>query len=139
MKKPIEEYRNRRITDSEYLQRMQAIKEDFRERNSGINYPTNITTENSRAFYGVIYDKLIPKMKENANIEEIGEIVLTIQKEIESKIKRDWHYNTDIHNEIAQAIDDTIFMYATRKNINLDLEELDKLIEEIINIALMRY
>lgn len=135
----IETYRNRRITDSEYLQKMQDIKEDFRKGNSGISYPTNITTESSRAFYGVIYDKLIPRMKENANIEEIGEIALTIQREIESKIKRDWHYNTDIHNEIAQAIDDTIFMYATRKNINLDLEELDKLIEEIINIALMKY
>ena len=135
----IEEYRNRRITDSEYLQKMQNIKEDFRKGNSGIVYPSNITTENSRAFYGVIYDKLIPRMKENANIEEIGEIALTIQREIESKIKRDWHYNTDIHNEIAQAIDDTIFMYATRKNISLDLEELDKLIEEIINIALMKY
>ena len=135
----IEAYRNRRITDSEYLQKMQDIKEDFRKGNSGISYPTNITTENSRAFYGVIYDKLIPRMKENANIEEIGEITLTIQREIESKIKRDWHYNTDIHNEIAQAIDDTIFMYATRKNISLDLEELDKLIEEIINIALMKY
>ena len=135
----IEAYRNRRITDSEYLQKMQDIKEDFRKGNSGISYPTNITTENSRAFYGVIYDKLIPRMKENANIEEIGEIALTIQREIESKIKRDWHYNIDIHNEIAQAIDDTIFMYATRKNINLDLEELDKLIEEIINIALMKY
>lgn len=135
----IEAYRNRRITDSEYLQKMQDIKEDFRKGNSGISYPTNITTESSRAFYGVIYDKLIPRMKENANIEEIGEIALTIQREIESKIKRDWHYNTDIHNEIAQAIDDTIFMYATRKNINLDLEELDKLIEEIINIALMKY
>lgn len=135
----IEEYRDRRITDSEYLQRMQDIKEDFRKGNSGISYPTNIATESSRAFYGVIYDKLIPRMKENDNIEEIGEIALTIQKEIESKIKRDWHYNTDIHNEIAQAIDDTIFMYATRKNITLDLEELDKLIEEIINIALMKY
>lgn len=135
----IEAYRNRRITDGEYLQKMQDIKEDFRKGNSGISYPTNITTESSRAFYGVIYDKLIPRMKENANIEEIGEIALTIQREIESKIKRDWHYNTDIHNEIAQAIDDTIFMYATRKNINLDLEELDKLIEEIINIALMKY
>ena len=135
----IEAYRNRRITDSEYLQKMQDIKEAFRKGNSGIVYPSNITTENSRAFYGVIYDKLIPIMKENANIEEIGEIALTIQREIESKIKRDWHYNTDIHNEIAQAIDDTIFMYATRKNINLDLEELDKLIEEIINIALMKY
>jgi type I restriction enzyme R subunit len=135
----IEAYRNRRITDSEYLQKMQDIKEDFRKGNSGIVYPSNITTENSRAFYGVIYDKLIPIMKENANIEEIGEIALTIQREIESKIKRDWHYNTDIHNEIAQAIDDTIFIYATRKNINLDLEELDKLIEEIINISLMKY
>lgn len=135
----IEAYRNRRITDSEYLQKMQDIKENFRKGNSGISYPTNITTENSRAFYGVIYDKLITRMKENANIEEIGEIALTIQREIESKIKRDWHYNTDIHNEIAQAIDDTIFMYATRKNIKLDLEELDKLIEEIINIALMKY
>lgn len=135
----IEAYRNRRITDSEYLQKMQDIKEDFRKGNSGIVYPSNITTENSRAFYGVIYDKLIPIMKENANIEEIGEIALTIQRKIESKVKRDWHYNTDIHNEIAQAIDDTIFMYATRKNINLDLEELDKLIEEIINIALMKY
>lgn len=135
----IEAYRNRRITDSEYLQKMQDIKEDFRKGNSGIVYPSNITTENSRAFYGVIYDKLIPIMKENANIEEIGEIALTIQREIESKIKRDWHYNIDIHNEIAQAIDDTIFMYATRKNINLDLEELDKLIDEIINIALMKY
>ena len=135
----IEAYRNRRITDSEYLQKMQNIKEDFRKGNSGIVYPSNITTENSRAFYGVIYDKLIPRMKENTNIEEIGEIALTIQREIESKIKRDWHYNTDIHNEIAQTIDDTIFMYATRKNISLDLEELDKLIEEIINIALMKY
>lgn len=135
----IEAYRNRRITDSEYLQKMQDIKEDFRKGNSGISYPTNITAENSRAFYGVIYDKLIPRMKENTNIEEIGEIALNIQREIESKIKRDWHYNTDIHNEIAQAIDDTIFMYATRKNISLDLEELDKLIEEIINIALMKY
>ena len=135
----IEAYRNRRITDSEYLQKMQDIKEDFRKGNSGIVYPSNITTENSRAFYGVIYDKLIPRMKENTNIEEMGEIALTIQREIESKIKRDWHYNTDIHNEIAQAIDDTIFMYATRKNISLDLEELDKLIEEIINIALMKY
>ena len=135
----IEDYRNRRISDSEYLDKMQDIKNDFIKGNSGIRYPSNITTENSRAFYGVIYDKLIPRMKENANIEEIGEIALHIQKEIESKIKRDWHYNTDIHNEIAQAVDDTIFLYATKKGITLDIEELDKLIEEIINIALMKY
>ena len=118
---------------------MQEIKNDFIIGNSGINYPSNIITENSRAFYGVIYDKLISKMKENDNIEEIGEIALNIQKEIESKIKRDWHYNIDIHNEIAQAIDNNIFMYAIEKGIILNVEELDILIEEIINIALIKY
>ena len=118
---------------------MQNIKEDFIKGNSGISYPSNITNENSRAFYGVIYDKLASKMKENTNIEEIGSIALTIQKEIEAKVKRDWHYNTDIHNQIAQTIDDTIFIYATNKNISIDIDELDHLIEDIINIALIKY
>lgn len=135
----IELYRAKRISDGEYLSRMQEIKEDFRKGNSGIAYPSNINTENSRAFYGVVFERLIPLMKENANIEELGNIALQIQKEIESKIKRDWHFNTDVHNEIAQAIDDTIFIYATQKGITLDLDELDLLIEEIINIALMKY
>lgn len=135
----IEDYRSKRISDSEYLARMQSIKEDFIKGNSGIAYPSNITNESARAFYGVIYDRLVTRMRENSNIEEIGELSLYIQKEIESKIKRDWHYNTDIHNDIAQVIDDTIFMYATKKNIFMPSEEIDGLIEEIINIALMKY
>lgn len=135
----IEEYRNRRISDSEYLEKMQSIKEDFRQGNSGISYPSNITTENSRAFYGVIYDRLITKMNENANIEELGDIALVIQKEIESKVKVDWHNNKDIHNELAQYIEDTIYTYKSRKNIDLSFDEIDLIIEEIIGIALIKY
>ena len=135
----IEAYRNRRISDSEYLEKMQSIKEDFRNGNSGINYPSNVATENTRAFYGAIYDKLIGKMKENANIEELGDITLVIQKEIESKIKVDWHNNKDIHNELAQFIEDTIYTYKARKNIDLSFDEIDLIIEEIISIALIKY
>ena len=135
----IEEYRNRRITDAEYLEKMQKIKDDFRKGNSGISYPSNITNENSRAFYGTIYDNLEYKMNKNTNFEELGEITLSIQKEIEDKIKIDWHNNKDIHNEIAQFIDDTIYMYKQRKQINLSNEEIDKIIEDIISVALMKY
>ncbi len=46
----IEAYRNRRITDSEYLQKCKISKKILEKGNSGISYPTNITTENSRAF-----------------------------------------------------------------------------------------
>ena len=135
----IEEYRNRRISDSEYLEKMQNIRDDFIKGNSGINYPSNITTENSRAFYGVIYDRLVPKMNEKANIEELGDITLVIQKEIESKVKVDWHNNKDIHNELAQFIEDTIYTYKARKNINISFDEIDLIIEEIIGIALIKY
>ena len=115
----IEEYRNRRISDSEYLEKMQNIRDDFIKGNSGINYPSNITTENSRAFYGVIYDRLVPKMNEKANIEELGDITLVIQNEIESKVKVDWHNNKDIHNELAQFIEDTIYTYKLVSNENI--------------------
>ena len=135
----IEEYRNRRISDSEYLEKMQNIRDDFVNGNSGINYPSNITTENSRAFYGVIYERLTPKMNEKANIEELGDITLVIQKEIESKVKVDWHNNKDIHNELAQFIEDTIYTYKARKNINISFDEIDLIIEEIIGIALIKY
>ena len=135
----IEEYRNRRISDSEYLEKMQNIRDDFVKGNSGINYPSNITTENSRAFYGVIYDRLVPKMNEKASIEELGDITLVIQKEIESKVKVDWHNNKDIHNELAQFIEDTIYTYKARKNINITFDEIDLIIEEIIGIALIKY
>ena len=135
----IEEYRNRRISDSEYLEKMHNIREYFVKGNSGINYPSNITTENARAFYGVIFDRLVPKMNEKANIEELGDITLVIQKEIESKVKVDWHNNKDIHNELAQFIEDTIYTYKARKNINISFDEIDLIIEEIIEIALIKY
>ncbi len=135
----IEAYKNRRISDSEYLQKMQDIKEDFRNGNSGIVYPSNITSENARAFYGVIYDRLLPCLKETANLEDIGNIALTIEHEIENKVKRDWHYNLDVHNEIAQVIDDTVFLFMQKLGLELDFAELDRLIEDVLDVAVMRY
>ena len=67
--------------------------------------------------------------------EEFKKII----KEIESKIKVDWHNNKDIHNELAQYIEDTIYTYKSRKNIDLSFDEIDLIIEEIIGIALIKY
>ena len=62
-----------------------------------------------------------------------------MRKEIESKVKVDWHNNKDIHNELAQFIEDTIYTYKARKNINISFDEIDLIIEEIIGIALIKY
>lgn len=122
-----------------FYQKLGTIAENRHSKTPVIKYPSNITNPNSKAFYEVIYDKLGCKMKDNTNIDEIGEVTLKIQKNIENKIKRDWHCNIDVHNEIAQVVDDIIFLYAVQKEITLEIEELDELIEEIINIALMKY
>jgi type I restriction enzyme, R subunit len=135
----IEEYRNRRISDSEYLDKMQKIREDFLNGNSGIIYPENITEEKSRAFYGVIYDTLFSKLREDSSLEGIGNLAIKIKDIIESKIKRDWHHNPEVHNNIAQAIDEEIFMHTSENFLNVSFDEIDKIIENIIGVALIKY
>lgn len=134
-----QKYKGKKITDYAYLKKMQKLKDDFRNVDIEIDYPSNITQEITKTIYRVIYDKLISKIIDIPNCEELGEVSLNIQNGIEEKIKRDWHDNKDIHNEIAQIIDGNIFMYATKNDIALDINELDKLIEEILNIALIKY
>lgn len=135
----IEEYKNKRISDSEYLEKMQKIRDDFINGNSGIIYPEKIKQEKSRAFYGVIYDVLFSKLNQNCSLEEVGDLAIKIKDVIESKVKRDWHHNTEVHNNIAQAIDEELFMYTSEKGIDISFDEIDKIIENIMGVALIKY
>ena len=68
----IRAYRERRIDDSKYLEDMQSITEDFRSGNAGIIYPSNITNEKSRAFYGIIHDKFEKVLSGNFELNDIS-------------------------------------------------------------------
>lgn len=136
----IRAYRERRIDDSKYLENMQSIKKDFYEGNSGIVYPSNITTENTRAIYGIIYDAFEKNFKDQLNIEELGEISLNIQKDIETKVVRDLSTNESVINSMKQSIDDILFFFLTEKGINItNFDMINIIINEIMEFVLSNY
>ena len=116
---------------------MQDIAEDYRKGNSGINYPSNITTEKSRAFYGTISESL--KNVVNVSNEELGELTLKIQDEIENKIKVDYKQSEEVINKMKQSIDELLFFYLSGKGVQVDFEKIDKLIDEILEITISNY
>ena len=118
---------------------MQSITEDFRSGNAGILYPSNITNEKSRAFYGIIHDKFEKVFGDKISIEELGELTLKIQEKVENKIKVDWKQSEDVINSMKQDIDDILFFYLNEKNLNIDFNEIDSLIETIIEITISNY
>ncbi len=135
----IEEYRNRRISEAQYLEKMEKLKQDFISGNSGIIYPENVKEDEERAIYGAIYEIINVHLHENCKLYEIGEISTNIKEAIEARIKRDWHYNEEVHNSIKRFIDETIYTYTEEKNIEISFEEIDQIIEDILAIAMIKY
>lgn len=138
IKDVLDEYKEKVISDVEYLDAMAKILNDFRENKSGIIYPEAIKQSvHAQAFYGVI----LPILNENEeyDIEFIGDIAIKIAKIVQEHTKVDWSGNTDIHNAIAQDIDDLFYELENDNKIKLPYEKIDKIIENVTTVALKRF
>lgn len=137
IEKIIEDYKARRISDAEYLNKMQDLKKQYREKEDEVSYPECIKdNKNAIAFYGVVNEET---SKYRTDDQELGEMALKISEVIEENSKIDWHDNVDVHNKIAQEIDDILYDYTRATGIEIPFDEIDKIIERIKNVALKRY
>ena len=137
IEKIIEDYKARRISDAEYLNKMQHLKKQYREKGDEVSYPECIRdNKNAIAFYGVVNEEITQYRTDD---QELGEVALKISQVIEENSKVDWHDNVDVHNKIAQEIDDILYDYTKDTGIEIPFEEIDKIIERIKNVALKRY
>ena len=138
IKDVLEQYKEKVISDAEYLQAMSKILDDFRTNKSGISYPKSIQQSvHAQAFYGVI----LPIINENEeyDINLIGEIAIKIAEIIQEHTKVDWSNNVDIHNNIAQDIDDMFYEYEKQGVIKLSFDKIDKVTENVTTVALKRF
>jgi len=117
----LQAYKEKRISEREYFERMNKIKEDYQKGDSGIEYPESIKNEpNAQAFYGVtagIFNEecseyRVDNQKEKINKEQLAELSILIEKIVSKHTKVDWHENTDVHNRIDQEVEDLIFDFA---------------------------
>lgn len=140
IKDALEEYKNRIITEAEYLEKMRNIMEDYRNGTTNITYPEKIKGDiHAQAFYGVITALLDDVTDINANIDLISDITLKITEIIKENDTVDWQNNQTIHNKIAQQIDDLFYLYEKEYAFKVDFDVIDKIIENVITVALRRF
>mgnify|MGYP001036909462 CR=1 FL=1 len=141
-------YKNKRISEKDYFEKMNSIKRDYQSGDSGISYPDNIKNKpDAQAFYGVTVD-VIREAEDNYRVdgpdtstsdEQIAQLALLIWDIVDKHTKRDWYDNIDVHNIIKQEVEDLLFDFAEDNNISLDFPQIDKLLEEIKAVALKRF
>ena len=140
IKQALEDYKNRVITEAEYLTKMQSIMEDYRKGTSNITYPEKIKGNvHAQAFYGVITAILDDVMDIAANVDVISDISLTVTEILDRHNMVDWQTNTDIHKKIAQDIDDMFYELEKGKGLHVDFAVIDKIIENVITVGLRRF
>ena len=103
-------------------------------------YPEKIKGNvHAQAFYGVITAILDDVMDISANIDVISDISIRITEIVDEHNMVDWQTNKDIHNKIAQDIDDMFYEIEKEKGIQVDFDSIDKIIENVITVALRRF
>ena len=140
IKDALEEYKSRVISEAEYLDKMKRIMADYREGITNITYPEKIKGNlHAQAFYGVVTAILDDVVDINASIDVISDISLKIVDIIDEHDTVDWQTNTDIHNKIAQDIDDMFYDLEINSGFKIDFDTVDKIIENVITVALRRF
>ncbi len=144
----LQAYKDKRISEREYFEKMNDLKKDYQKGYSGIEYPDNIKNKpNAQAFYGVTADIIketnevydVGNTKGDISEEQIAELSMLIEDIVEKYTKIDWHDNTDVHNRISQEVEDLLFDFAETNNIELDFDQIDEILKEIRTVALRRY
>ena len=139
IKEILEEYKNRVITEAEYLNKMRSVLDEYRKGQTGLTYPEKIKGNvHAQAYYGVIGAILTGTGGINETASFVAESALAVSDIIERHSTVDWQHNTDIHNRIAQDIDDLFYKYE-QEGIKVDFDTVDKITENVKTVALRRY
>ncbi len=136
----IDDYKNKRISEAEYLKRMNDIKNDYSSRESNEGFPEVIHNNyHAQAFYGVV-ESVVEESNETTGYQDLlGDISLKIYELIKENSKVDWHDNEDVHKKIEQAIEDLLHDSANGNGLKLSYEQIDKINEKVRTIALRRF
>lgn len=140
IKETLEDYKNRVISEAEYLDKMKSIMADYRKGTTNITYPEKIKGNvHAQAFYGVINAILDDEIDINDNLDVVSDISLEVTDIIKKHDTVDWQTNKEIHNKIAQDIDDMFYRLENEIGFTIDFDTIDKIIENVITVALRRF
>src|SRR5699024_9901807 len=136
----IQAYKDQRISEAEYLEKMRDIMKDYRKGESTGNYPGAIrTNKNAQAFYGVTKDIINEIHESAASYETLGDLALELDGMIMAYENVGCYDQLCIHNKSGQVLDDLLFDFAEEQQVRLGFDRIDRMIEHITAAAVNRY
>lgn len=140
IKQALNEYREKVITEAEYLAKMQSIMEDYHAGRSMVSYPASISNNvHAQAFYGVIAAIFDAAEGVEVSADFAAEMAIAITRIVEKHSQVDWTNNKTIHDRISQDIDDLFYTYEKQRGLKLSFDVIDKIIENVKTVALRRF
>lgn len=140
IKEALNQYKEKVISEAEYLAKMRSIMEDYRAGRSTVSYPERIKHNvHAQAFYGVLAALFDDAQVEGMTPDFAAEIAEEITSIIAKHSRVDWTNNQTIHNRISQDIDDLFYEYEKNRGLALDFDIIDKIIENVKTVALRRF
>ena len=140
IKDALDQYREKVISEAEYLAKMRSIMEDYYSGKSSVSYPERIKHNvHAQAFYGVITALFDDAQVEGMTPDFAAEIAEEITAIIAKHSRVDWTNNQTIHNRISQDIDDLFYAYEKNRGLVLSFDLIDKVIENVKTVALRRF
>ena len=134
----LEEFKNKVLSEREFLRKMFGVLKDFRKGDTKQKFPEKIAGDlDAQAFYGVIASILFAKYK--IETEVIADIAFSITSSVRSHDKVDWKNNTDVHNRIRQDIDDLFYDIENNRGVVVEFDDIDKISESVLNVAIRRF
>ena len=133
-------YREKVISEAEYLAKMRTIMEDYHAGKSTVSYPERIKSNvHAQAFYGVLAALFDEVEDERITPDFVAEVSEEITKIVASHSQVDWTNNKTIHDRISQDIDDLFYKYEKERGLKLSFDLIDKVIDNVKTVALRRF
>ena len=140
IKEALELYKEKVISEAEYLAKMRTIMEDYHAGKSTVSYPERIKNNvHAQAFFGVLNAIFDEVKDEQITPDFVAEVSEEVTKIISAHSQVDWTNNKTIHDRISQDIDDLFYEYEKRMGLKLSFELVDKIIDNVKTVALRRF
>lgn len=133
----IEEFRAKRISELEYLKKIQDIRDHVAHRRAD-DVPEGVRANPAaRAFFGVIRDVLGPLVSAGTDSEAISaDTARAALNIVETHRRIDWAGRADVENLIKNDLDDYAFdVLRGERGIPLEPEQIDALIDQLLVVA----
>jgi len=135
----IDAFRAGRLRAAEYLRRAGEIMSSVLNR-TGDDVPEALANHDvAKAYYGSIKEVLSGHSGDGFDLAaRSAEAGLEIERIIETRRKVNWTDDPDAVNRMRQDIEDYLFEFKERADINLSFEEIDRIMDECLDIAKVR-